>query len=99
MTDIVKLVVHIRTQSGKANQQVQAFKELAGLVRAEAGCLQYDLHQVIGEPDQFLLFETWASQAALVTHQQSAHMRKAAIDNQQFRDGAATITFINEVMV
>ncbi|WP_336604663.1 antibiotic biosynthesis monooxygenase family protein [Pseudomonas sp. ADAK22] len=44
MSDEVRLVVMINTQPGKGAEQRAAFAKLAPLVRAEHGCLHYDLH-------------------------------------------------------
>lgn len=43
--------------------------------RQEAGCLNYDLHQLSEEPTRFLFHENWTSQAHLDAHLQSAHIK------------------------
>jgi len=78
MSDEVRLVVIITTQPGRGSDQLAAFETLAPLVRAEEGCIQYDLHPVAGNPDSFVLIEKWASKAALEAHHRTAHMEEAS---------------------
>lgn len=98
MSDEVRLVVVINTQPGKGSQQVAAFARLAPHVRAEQGCLQYDLHPVVGNPDSFVLIEKWASNAALEAHHAVAHMVEAAKHNPSFRAGPATVLLLEEAV-
>ncbi|KJV24957.1 antibiotic biosynthesis monooxygenase [Aquitalea magnusonii] len=98
MSQEIKLTILIKTQPGKAAQQIDAFKQLAPLVRAEEGCLQYDLHQEGKDPDFFILVERWASKAALDAHDRSEHMIKADAANPTFRAEPATVLFLQEVI-
>ncbi|WP_448651752.1 putative quinol monooxygenase [Pseudomonas fluorescens] len=98
MSDEVRLVVIINTQPGKGSQQVAAFERLAPHVRAEQGCLQYDLHPVVGNPDSFVLIEKWASKAALEAHHAAAHMLEAAKHNPSFRAGPATVLLLEDAV-
>ncbi|MDY0834356.1 MULTISPECIES: putative quinol monooxygenase [unclassified Pseudomonas] len=91
MSDEVRLVVIINTQPGRGADQLAAFAGLAPLVRAEAGCIQYDLHPVDGNSDSFVLIETWASKAALKDHHAAPHMLEAAKHNPTFRAGPANV--------
>lgn len=85
MSQPIKLVVHITVLPGRGAEQVAAFEALAPLVRAEDGCLQYDLHQVADDPDRFALIERWASAEALAAHDVAPHMAAAAAANKAFR--------------
>ncbi|MFL1502070.1 putative quinol monooxygenase [Pseudomonas sp. O64] len=94
MSDEVRLVVIIHTQPGKGSQQLAAFEKLAPQVRAEHGCLQYDLHPVVGNNDSFVLIEKWASKAALDAHHLAAHMLEAAKHTPSFRAVPATVLLL-----
>jgi quinol monooxygenase YgiN len=85
----VRLVVSILTQPGKSADQIDAFARLAPVVRAEPGCLQYDLHRVIDDPDRFVLLEAWESDAALLAHQGAPHMLEADAAKVEFRAAPA----------
>ncbi|WP_248805554.1 putative quinol monooxygenase [Pseudomonas sp. MWU13-2100] len=91
MSSEVKLVVLISTQVGRGQAQIDAFEKLAPLVRNEEGCLQYDLHRVAGNDDQFVLMERWASTSALAAHDLTPHMIAAGTHNPTFRAGPATV--------
>lgn len=44
--------------------------------RAEKGCIAYDVHEVIGDPYQFVFFEVWESEAALEAHTRTRHYQE-----------------------
>ncbi|GCB43179.1 homoserine dehydrogenase [Streptomyces sp. NL15-2K] len=91
MSQPIQLVIHITTLPGRGKDQIAAFEHLAPLVRAEAGCLQYDLHQVSGDPDRFVLMERWSSQEALSAHDATPHMIEADTASPAFRAGPAEV--------
>ncbi|MEU3913036.1 putative quinol monooxygenase [Streptomyces sp. NPDC029721] len=87
----VKLVVLITTLPGRGREQREAYERLAPLVRAEEGCLRYDLHGVTGDPDRFVLIEEWTSQEALAAHDTTPHMLDADATTPTFRAGPAQV--------
>ncbi|MEC3917650.1 putative quinol monooxygenase [Nocardia sp. CDC160] len=91
MSDSVRLLIMITTQPGRGHEQVAAFERLAPLVRAETGCLRYDLHRVTGDPDRFVLLEEWTSREALAAHDTTPHMIEADATNPTFRAGPAQV--------
>ncbi|MGW4893053.1 putative quinol monooxygenase [Kitasatospora sp. NPDC004240] len=91
MSQPVRLHILITTLPGRGQDQVDAFERLAPLVRAEQGCLQYDLHRVAGDPDRFVLVELWSSREALAAHDVTAHMVAADAANPAFRAGPAQV--------
>ncbi|MQY06796.1 putative quinol monooxygenase [Actinomadura macrotermitis] len=91
MSQPVQLVILITTLPGRGQEQVAAFERLAPIVRAEEGCLQYDMHQVSGNPDRFVLIERWASQEALAAHDATPHMVEADAASPAFRAGPAQV--------
>ena len=99
MSDEVRLVVIINTQPGRGSDQLAAFEKLAPLVRAEQGCIQYDIHPVGGNSDSFVLIEKWASKEALDAHDLAPHMLEAAKHNPTFRAGPATVLFLESAVL
>ncbi|MER5732917.1 putative quinol monooxygenase [Streptomyces sp. NPDC002138] len=91
MSQPVQLIIQIATQPGRGAEQVAAFERLAPLVRAEPGCLRYDMHAVSGDPDRFVLIERWASGAALAAHDATPHMIEADAASPAFRAGPAQV--------
>jgi quinol monooxygenase YgiN len=67
----VSAVVTAREGCGAALER--ELRRVVPLVRAEAGCIRYDLHRSNGG-DAFLFYEIWESDAALAAHGGTAHM-------------------------
>ncbi|MCZ4520666.1 putative quinol monooxygenase [Rhodococcus ruber] len=95
----IRLVVSVETKPGLGERQVQAFAELAPQVRAERGCLQYDLHRVVGSEEKFVILEHWESAEALAAHDDAPHMLDAGAANTQFRTGPARVLIIEGAAV
>jgi quinol monooxygenase YgiN len=91
MSQQVQLMILIDTLPGRSAEQVTAFERLAPVVRAEEGCLQYDLHAVTDNPDRFVLIERWASEDALAAHDITPHMVEADTTSPAFRAGPAEV--------
>jgi quinol monooxygenase YgiN len=87
----IRLLVLIDVKPGLRSQQDSAFRHLAPIVRAEPGCLQYDIHGVEGYPERFVILEEWESREALDAHDGSAHMAAADQANRAFRAGPAVV--------
>ena len=95
----VHLLVLIEVQSGKRQQQLQAYQKLKPLVLAEAGCLQYDLFVDASDENKFVLVEHWASQDALDAHDLAPHMVEADRLNPFFRTKPSVVIKMNSVDV
>ncbi|MEV3854133.1 putative quinol monooxygenase [Streptomyces sp. NPDC050095] len=91
MSQPIQLVILITTRPGLGGEQVALFERLAPIVRAEPGCLQYDMHQVSDDPDRFVLVERWASKEALAAHDATPHMIDADAASPSFRAGPAEV--------
>lgn len=59
-------------------------------VRAEAGCLRYDLHT--DGQGNFLWYETWESPEALAAHAASAHMAAYRVATKALVTGPSVVT-------
>jgi quinol monooxygenase YgiN len=70
-------VVATLTARTDAVETVKA--ELCRLIpptRAEAGCLEYRLHQDLDEPARFTFYENWEDMACLERHMNSEHFQR-----------------------
>ena len=43
--------------------------------RAEAGCIQYDLHQDNNQPEVFLFYENWETRELWQAHMENEHLK------------------------
>ncbi len=63
--------------------------------RAEKGCINYDLHQDIENPNLFLFYENWESRALWQVHMDNDHIAAYS----KATDGAIEDFNINEMTV
>ena len=87
----IRVAVLITTQPGRSEEQVAAFALIKEAVRAEQGCIRYDLHRVENQQERFLLLEEWESEAALAKHDASAVMAEASVRHAAFRAGPVEV--------
>jgi len=80
----LSVVATISAKSGFRAEVRQALDKLIAPSRAEAGCLQYDLHIVRDNPDSFVMIERWQDDATLDRHMATAHFAAlgAALDGK-----------------
>jgi len=69
------IVAKITTVAGHSEAVKTALTNLIAPTRAEAGCIQYDLHQDTTDPDIFLFFELWESRSLWQDHMNSPHIK------------------------
>lgn len=73
----MKTITVVATFQARAGKEAELKTALLGLLaptRKEAGCLNYDLHQLPEDPARFLFHENWTSKALLDAHLKSAHI-------------------------
>jgi quinol monooxygenase YgiN len=80
---VIHVLASLSTAPGKRDQLIAAFKELAPLVHAEQGCIEYgaavDVATAIGaqqplRDEVVVVVEKWESVAALEAHLAAPHM-------------------------
>ena len=71
----VTVVVRIKSKPGMEAQVKQELFGLLAPTRAEAGCINYDLHASPEDPAKFLFHENWTSEAALEAHFETPHIK------------------------
>jgi quinol monooxygenase YgiN len=70
----VVVVGSFKTQPGKEDEGLEAFKALVGPTHAEDGCILYALHQGSDDPSRLAFVERWASREQLDAHLESPHV-------------------------
>ena len=71
---MVIVTVKSKTKPEFLDQYQNEFKKVSGEVRAEEGCLEYELYQKDIENSEFFLFERWETREMLDAHLKSTHM-------------------------
>ena len=82
MADRVLAVTHIHGLAGRRDELRELMRTTEDATRAEPGCLNYDLHQSVSDPTEFLFHENWASEEALRTHSASEGEHRLALRRQ-----------------
>lgn len=80
---MIHVTARVALKPGQSPLFLREFRELATLVRQEAGCLDYfptrDVRMGMDsqryDPDSVTIVERWAGRAALESHLRSGHMR------------------------
>lgn len=76
----LSLVAFLYAQSGKENELAERLLALVERSRAEAGCINYDVHQSDDDPTVFVMYENWTERAALDLHFTMPYMREIVAD-------------------
>jgi quinol monooxygenase YgiN len=87
------IVANIKARPGKIDLVRSELEKLIDTTLAEAGCLQYDLHQDNENPAHFLFFEIWESRDLWQAHMNAQHLK----DCFAATDGAIEDVGINEM--
>jgi quinol monooxygenase YgiN len=75
MDETLTLIAHVRAKPGQESCVRRVLEGLVAPTRAEAGCINYDLHQSRTDPALFVFYEIWKSEAHLEAHAHSAHIQ------------------------
>ena len=68
------VVAKITGKPGSQDELKAKLSRVIPTVRAEDGCIRYDLHQNLDNPAVFVFYETWRDKQALGAHAASEHM-------------------------
>ena len=68
MDERVTVLARVRARAGREAEVRRLLRALVAPSRAEAACLNYDLHQSADDPTEFMFYENWTSRAALDAH-------------------------------
>ena len=87
------IVANIKANPDKITLVKAELEKLVPITRAEAGCINYDLHQDNDNPAHFMFYENWESRELWQTHMNAPHL--AAY--MEATDGAVAEFILNEM--
>jgi quinol monooxygenase YgiN len=87
------IVANITAVPGKVDFLRSQLEMLITPTRAEAGCLQYDLHVDTADPHVFLFFENWETRDLWQDHMNADHIKQFSAATQ----GAIAAVVLNEM--
>jgi quinol monooxygenase YgiN len=70
----VTVIAKIKAKPGCEEGVRQALRSLLAPTRAERGCINYDMHEAVGDPATFLFHENWESEEDLQAHLRAPHL-------------------------
>lgn len=85
--DTLTIVATITVKPEFKEDVLKAVKTVVDATRKESGNIFYDVFEDVKNPLKFVFIETWKSQAAIDSHNQSAHFN----DFVKAVDGKATL--------
>ncbi len=68
------IVANIKANAEKIELVKSELLKLINITRAEAGCINYDLHQDNENPGHFMFYENWESRELWQTHMNAPHL-------------------------
>jgi quinol monooxygenase YgiN len=92
MTEPVTVLARLRAKKGQEDRARQELLKLIVPTRAEAGCINYDLHESSEDAGLFLFYENWRSQADLDLHFETPHLKAAVKIMPDLLDGELELT-------
>ena len=72
--DLLTVVAYMKAAPGRRDELRTELEKLIAPTSQEAGYVNYDLHQGTEDPDTFILYENWESDAALDAHLATPHL-------------------------
>lgn len=70
----INITAIIKSLPNKVAEMKGILEELAIASNKEEACLQYDLHQVVDQPNVFIFHEIWKDKESFDGHNNSAHV-------------------------
>ncbi len=85
------VVAEVTAKPGREDELRSLLLSVVEPVRAEEGCIQYDLHVSTKDPASFVFYENWKDADALKNHAGSAHMKAFGAKAADLLGGPARI--------
>jgi quinol monooxygenase YgiN len=74
---MISIIAKFKVNEGEEQNFLTLTKDLIQASKAEAGCIEYDLHKNIKEPLTFCMIEKWKDQEAVDFHNKTSHFTNA----------------------
>jgi quinol monooxygenase YgiN len=83
--------VFLKARSGHEQEVLSIMLELVPQTRKEAGCLAYQLHQSISNPNDLFIYEHWKSKEAFDFHMRTSYVKDLLSRHDELIDGTIEI--------
>jgi quinol monooxygenase YgiN len=71
----ISVVARFKAKDGMEKRLKELLLTLIEPSRSDDGCINYDLHQSIGDPTIFIFYENWLSKEHLDRHSATPHVQ------------------------
>ncbi len=90
----IVLAARLKVKENAIEETRRAALKIVAASRAEAGNINYDVHQAIDDATVFIWHETWASKAAIDEHFETAFFKEfsAAVEEYAVEPPQITLT-------
>ena len=92
-------VAFIRAKPGQGTALGGLLAELAPISREEAGCIDFELHSSVDNPDLWFVYENWKSREDLDQHFKTPHLLHFAEASAPLLDGDMDLRLFTKVAV
>ena len=93
----IVLMARLIVKKDKIGALKQAALAIVAESRQEAGCVNYDVHQLIDDETVFLWHETWANKAALDEHFAKSYTKEFFAGVDEFADEPPQINLTRKI--
>jgi quinol monooxygenase YgiN len=76
MEDKITVIARFKAKQGSDQPLKELLLSLIENSRSDKGCISYDLHQALDDPELFVFYETWENKELLSEHSATAHIRQ-----------------------
>ncbi len=91
------IVAAMRAKEGHVEDLKNALLGLVSPTRAEAGCVQYDLHQDQKDPAEFLFYEVWQNREVWLEHMATPHLKTFRAKADGLLDGSLRLWEMSQI--
>lgn len=75
---MVIITARVRLQSGKSEEFIDAVRSMKPKVMQDPGAIEYSLHRSLDDPNEFIFYEQYESEAAFAYHLSTGHLKALA---------------------
>ena len=93
----VHILCELRCAAADRERVLELTLQFVEPARGEKGCLYYDLHQKLGEPNTFFIIDGWANQAAVDAHAGNPHVASVMTELGPLLTFGPSLTFTSRV--
>lgn len=84
MSKQLTVIAHLTARPDKIEDTKAFLLSLVARTRAEAGCVDYHLHQSEEDPASFYFYENWISDEALDEHMETPYLQELVARKTEF---------------